>query len=71
MKTLHTIKMVCRKDGIEVVYKEVEFVAIENGGTKNALTVLHLADGNTASFPTLEWDFWDLTPQRGWNYNVD
>ncbi len=66
MKTLHTIKMVCKEDGTEITYKNVETADWAYGGR----VTLFLADGNTATFSTDNWDLWDLTPQRGWNYNI-
>lgn len=70
METLHTIKVVCNKDGTELIYNDVKFIDFE-GDAEHRVAVLHLADGNTASFSILNWDFWDLTPQRGWNFFVD
>lgn len=66
MKTLHTIKMISKEDGTEVVYKEVKVAKYYSG----CLVELELADGNTASFDTDKWELWDLTPQKGWNENV-
>lgn len=66
MKTLHTIKMVSKEDGQEVIYKEVKTTNYYSGCTVE----LVLADGNTATFDTDKWELWDLTPQRGWNCNI-
>ncbi|MDE7083530.1 MAG: hypothetical protein K2O89_07530 [Clostridia bacterium] len=67
MKTLHTIKMVCKEDGTEVIYKEVKHANYYSG----CLVELELADGKTATFDTDKWELWDLTPQKGWNESVD
>lgn len=66
MKTLHTIKMVSKENGQEVIYKEVKTANYYSGCTVE----LVLADGNTATFDTDKWELWDLTPQRGWNCNI-
>lgn len=66
MKALHIIKMVCNEDGQEVIYKEVKSATWRSG----CWVELELADGNTATFETDKWELWDLTPQKGWNYNI-
>lgn len=67
MKNLHTIKMISIEDGTEIVYKDVKSTDTVRGG---CLTVLYFEDGSTATFDKAEWELWDLTPQRGWNYSV-
>ena len=67
MKALHTIKMVnTKEEGVEAVYANVVSADWKSGCTVE----LQLADGNTATFETSEWELWDLTPQKGWNYSV-
>lgn len=66
-RILHTIKMVNRKDGAEVVYQGVKNYDTTHGG---CVTELNFPDGSTASFEKSEWELWDLTPQKGWNCNI-
>lgn len=66
MNTLHIIKMVCKEDGKEVVYNNVELAEFSYG----CLVTLFLEDGNSATFDLNNWELWDTTPQMGWNCNI-
>ncbi len=66
MNTLHIIKMVCKEDGKEVVYNNVELAEFSYG----CLVTLFLEDGNSATFDLNNWELWDATPQMGWNCNI-
>ena len=66
MNTLHIIKMVCKEDGKEVVYNNVELAEFSYG----CLVTLFLEDGNSATFDLNNWELRDATPQMGWNCNI-
>lgn len=66
-KTKHTIKMVDKETGNEVVYKDVVSADYHFG----CQVVLNFEDGSTATFNIDEWELWDLTPYKGWNSNIN
>ena len=67
MKTKHTIKMVDKETGQEVVYENVTWVDYRYG----CIMILNFEDGSTATFEIANWEMWDLTPYKGWNSNIN
>ena len=70
-RTLHTIKMVniekTEDKTITAIYNNV----VDARGLYGCTWELQLSDGGTASFDMDAWEMWDLTPQKGWNSNID
>ena len=67
MNTLHIIKMVCKEDGKEVVYNNVELAEFSYG----CLVTLFLEDGNSATFDLNNWGVVGRNPPKmGWNCNI-
>lgn len=62
----HTIKMVDKETGEEVIYKDVTWVDYRFG----CEMILHFEDESTATFDMAGWEMWDLTPHKGWNGNI-
>lgn len=67
-KTIHTIKMINKKDEtLSITYNNV----IDCTPLFGCAWELQFPDGNTATFEMTEWEMWDLTPHKGWNHNID